>query len=720
MRPGDIGIGRVLSGALLTAVLTPILTGILVAVRDPFADMDTRALIGLWVEFEVLVLVAAAVIAGYVRAGAERRRRAAIGELRRRAVRDPLTALLNRRGLVSMMSRKNWSKASGRSALLIDIDNFKQINDSYGHITGDRVLIAVADTLFDLVGEGWLVARLGGDEFLLIRRGAELDRAEADAIVARIPQALKRLGLPVVTAGYGRVSDPTGSLPLDELVIEADRDLAYAKGVEPRSGERIATWFEDGSSELLARGHELFRAYRQRRSDRIREAVKLRRVGTVCAATTLVLCSLAMLAVPLDLHWLRTAEPDSALSFTSSLTFAFAGLMMLYYYSAPHPGPRRIRRLRMGGMLVALIGALAIIEHLSGRTLIPTELISDPLEGTVSNITRPDWETGLGLFLGGLYTMLIRQGGRLAAIFKTVVAVALVAIVAGAAFGVLLGAGYLWQGSAPAISPQGMMAGATLAVALLVAEPRLPLLRLFLSGGGAAQISKTLVIAGVSVPLVSGVILAHLDLAQGPGWKATVMIVALLQATILATLAVITVRVVEHADKETAVIWRKLSEIADRDPLTGLFTRDRFDREIEICCRKLAHGGHPFSVVLLDLDRLKSLNTTLGYAAGDKALRDVAFALQTGVRPSDLPVRLGGDEFAILLPKTDQAEAERVARRCAARIEQTEIGDEVLRVSWGVASADADTDTRELLEIADRRLYAAKEKGRDPVPDLNA
>ena len=716
MSDSELKTSRALRLSLAAAAVTPLLLGILVAVRDPFGQMGTRELISLWVEVEVLVLVLVAVLAGHARARSERRRERAIREVRRRAVRDPLTALLNRRGLVSVLSRYDWSgEDGGCSALLLDLDDFKQVNDRYGHITGDRVLVAVADYLQGLSARGWIAARLGGDEFLMLRRGTELGERTARKITDPIPAVLREVGLPVVEASYGRAIDVTGSEPLDWLLARADRELnrARGKGQDPESALRFLESIDEDGSSLLARGQELSSGGRSDRPGIVGSLRALRRVGLFSSGLALLLALAALASIPLDFHWLRTVDPQGATAFTTSATLSLAALTMVVFFSRLPPSRGRLKLCRAAGWLIAAIGATVVLEHTTGRMLLPMGMISDPLEGTVDHIWRSDFETGLGFLFGGLYTTQLRRTGRYVEIFRAVVSFSLIAVIAAAAFGILLDAGYLWQGPAVALSPHGMVAGTLLAVALLVAEPRQLLLRPFLSGGGAARIAHTLVIAGVFMPLIAGTTLVHLDFEQGLGWEVMVMAVAAVQAAIMAMLAFVSLRAVGEADRETSRVWRELSEVADRDPLTGLFNRERFNREIALSRKVLDRDGHPYSVVLLDLDRLKELNSSHGYAAGDRALRTVAAALQSSVRPSDLPVRLGGDEFGILLPGADTSEAAAVALRCIKRIE--EIDEMPLRASWGAATDSGEYETAEdLIEAADSQLYRAKEsKGQE-------
>jgi diguanylate cyclase (GGDEF)-like protein len=686
--------------------------------------MDTSALVGLWMEFEVLVLVGVAMLAGQGRLRSERRRISAVRKLRRRAVRDSLTGLFNRRGLVSVLSRPRWTEAAGgRSVLLLDLDGFKQVNDRYGHMTGDRVLLTVSHSLFALAVEGIVSARLGGDEFLLVRSGPAFSDREAARLIDRLRSALREEELPEVSASYGAAHDPEGRQSIDRLVVSADLALARNRGLradQVHDTDRfLSGWDEDGARALLERGRELMRLNRANVRHQAEVVKRLRKTGLVCACLALLLSLGAMLAIPLDIIQLRTVEVEGALSFTTSLVLAISATAMIFMLAKPTVSPARRHACRLFGWFVVAIGAMVVVEHLTGRTFLPTELLDDPLEGQVEAITRPDLESGLGFIFGGLYTVQVGRHGRLVEAIRTLVSFGLIAVIAAAAFGILLGAGYLWQGNSLTLSPQGMLAGALLAVALLAAEPGSFLLRPFLSGGGAAHISNRLVVAGVAVPMVAGVILAHADLAQGLGWGSSVLALSLFQAALLGALTITSMRAVNDADRETVEVWRQLAEVADRDPLTGLFNRERLAREVAVSQRLLIRQGKPYSIVLLDLDQLKRLNSEQGYAAGDMALREVAASLQSGVRPTDLPVRLGGDEFGILLPDTIEDEAREVARRCAGRLRRS--GGEDLKVSWGVATAvDRRIQVADVLAQADRRLYEAKNRVAKPEPILQA
>ena len=167
----------------------------------------------------------------------------------------------------------------------------------------------------------------------------------------------------------------------------------------------------------------------------------------------------------------------------------------------------------------------------------------------------------------------------------------------------------------------------------------------------------------------------------------------------------------------------QLSEMAYRDPLTGLPNRsllhDRLAQEIAHAARR-ASG---LAVLYLDLDGFKAVNDTLGHAAGDWLLRDVAARLRGAVRRSDVVARVGGDEFVVVLLDPalvrpgGREEVGRVADKICHRVaEPYTVDGRAVRIgaSIGIAFCPGDGDTPEaLLECADRAMYAAKQSGKN-------
>ncbi|HEX9260144.1 MAG TPA: diguanylate cyclase, partial [Acidimicrobiales bacterium] len=166
----------------------------------------------------------------------------------------------------------------------------------------------------------------------------------------------------------------------------------------------------------------------------------------------------------------------------------------------------------------------------------------------------------------------------------------------------------------------------------------------------------------------------------------------------------------------------ELTQQALQDPLTGLPNR-------RALLGQLAHvatvgGQTQVAVLLLDLDRLKLVNDSLGHAVGDALLVTVARQLETCVRAGDLLARLGGDEFAVVLGGAPTEEvAASVARRILATLRRGEsvAGHEIITTaSIGIAVADdPGTSPDQLLLEADTALYAAKRRGRNRYEFFN-
>lgn len=174
--------------------------------------------------------LALALLLGYLYARLRHAQETELQQHYESSMQDALTGLPNRRGALAAIAAV-WSRAGGstHAALLIDIDNFKSINDTHGHAVGDEVIRALASTLRDCVRPGDIAARLGGDEFLLFARNC--DPRGAELIAVRLLTAVRAAtSTPVgyrVSAGISVVTAMSGRF--DELYRQADSALYRAK-----------------------------------------------------------------------------------------------------------------------------------------------------------------------------------------------------------------------------------------------------------------------------------------------------------------------------------------------------------------------------------------------------------------------------------------------------------------------------------------------------------
>jgi diguanylate cyclase (GGDEF)-like protein len=166
----------------------------------------------------------------------------------------------------------------------------------------------------------------------------------------------------------------------------------------------------------------------------------------------------------------------------------------------------------------------------------------------------------------------------------------------------------------------------------------------------------------------------------------------------------------------------RLADLSETDPLTGLSNarglRDRLEAELA----RLQRYREPVSLLLVDLDGLKSINDQYGHKAGDEALCAIADVIRSQLRGSDLGARWGGDEFAVLAPNTAKNAALALAERIRAEIPERS-GPQALSGSVGVATIDPRTegaiaDPAALMRAADGALYEAKRLGRNRVVSL--
>jgi diguanylate cyclase (GGDEF)-like protein len=152
----------------------------------------------------------------------------------------------------------------------------------------------------------------------------------------------------------------------------------------------------------------------------------------------------------------------------------------------------------------------------------------------------------------------------------------------------------------------------------------------------------------------------------------------------------------------------RIRTLARNDSLTGLFNRRTFEEEL---ARQVARAqpAAQLCVMLIDLDKFKSVNDTLGHQAGDRFLKEIAARWTEQLRNHDVLARYGGDEFAAILPRCPIDAAADVADRLRAALPDSHT------CSIGVAKWDGIEGKDELLQRADEVLYRAKEAGRNRV-----
>ena len=161
--------------------------------------------------------------------------------------------------------------------------------------------------------------------------------------------------------------------------------------------------------------------------------------------------------------------------------------------------------------------------------------------------------------------------------------------------------------------------------------------------------------------------------------------------------------------------------LAITDGLTGLHTRRFFEGQLPIEIQRARRSGAPLAVIIVDIDRFKSINDRYGHPSGDAALVEVASRLRTSARAGDVLARYGGEEFALLLPGAIAEDLPGITQRLREKVASTPIAVTsdtwvAVTVSIGVASyPDHGNVGGGLIAVADRALYAAKAAGRDRV-----
>lgn len=213
-------------------------------------------------------------------------------------------------------------------------------------------------------------------------------------------------------------------------------------------------------------------------------------------------------------------------------------------------------------------------------------------------------------------------------------------------------------------------------------------------------VGRTAKVFGLLIPLfVDGIVIGRLDILRtDPERRFTVQERQWAQAC--AKILALSVR---NATEYARVAW-----LAEHDPLTGIGNRRRFDAALGREAMRAQRYGRNLSLLLIDLDDFKEVNTHLGLSGGDEILKRTALALANGARNGvDVPCRIGGDEFAMILPEIDEYEAKDLAQRLLKEVAEATTSLWPMRFSYSI-STYPDISAELLRPAADSGLLYAK------------
>jgi len=179
-------------------------------------------------------------------------------------------------------------------------------------------------------------------------------------------------------------------------------------------------------------------------------------------------------------------------------------------------------------------------------------------------------------------------------------------------------------------------------------------------------------------------------------------------------------RELEEKNKQLSELLEQVEKAAATDPLTGLYNRRHFSRVLDQLFADAHRNGHDLSCIMLDLDKYKQLNDTFGHQMGDELLVCAGKVITANLRRMDVAARYGGDEFVLLMPHTSCEEAAFAVERIREEFREGTaklLNREGMHMSVGVSShfKNRPASADQLVALADRALYEAKDAGRDRV-----
>jgi len=589
------------------------------------------------------------------------------------AILDPLTGLPNRLALRARAAElEHQSRVNGRPVSLIvcDPDNFKAVNDGHGHAVGDEVLRQVGARIRATLPAGAGAYRLGGEEFVLLVGDADTEAGEG--LAERLRHAISAtpigglhvdvsLGVAASSAGEAFAFSPLFSLA-DAALYEAKR----AGGGCVRVAEPLAAAFAaggDGSAATASTGDHLRTAT---------DGNGARNGSSSGAGEVLLGANGNGSTAAADAEDTGTSAEDTGTSSPACARERPRGDRWAWWNAREHAATgnwlvsddlqrkqllelnRRLRERAKPAFVVGFaVGGASAIQY-GWQILIPPVAMTVIYILTEHHIERfRHPEYALGLAWLG-YQLSFLLSGLLANAPMIFAAVLLL---------------QLLIGSSAVFPPRGVIVGVAVTAAIMVIV-------------GLAE----------DMPLVE----------EAPGVLAFYFVLA------------IVVGMIGAAVGRSTIDYRDLGIV---DQLTGLFTRAALVTRVAELTHRSAHATAPIAVVVLDVDRFKSINDSHGHAAGDEVLREIGMRVRENLRAFESAYRIGGEEFVVVLDEVDWRHAEQVSLRLREAVAESPVAGVSATVSIGLAASTPgepfDYDT--VFKRADAALYEAKHAGGNRV-----
>ncbi len=358
-------------------------------------------------------------------------------------------------------------------------------------------------------------------------------------------------------------------------------------------------------------------------------------------------------------------------------------------------------------LLLALFGAAELLHHALAGWAPGWSWLEQRL---------PEWgdrPSGLTTGLASLSFVLLGGVGMAVALKRAVwlreacvIAVIAIAMAASASYGLVL-AGE----SANLLRRLPIMTAVLLlllALAWMASVPTTGLSRIAVADSAGGAFARRLILPTLLLPVLLTFVFKMAQTRFGISESLALALAAVASGGAAAGMIAWVAFLLDRGERQRRAVLA-LSQDANVDSLTGLANR----RALDAALSGILQGNGKAALLLVDLDRFKSINDEFGHLAGDGTLRETGQLLRAEVRPRDLVARYGGEEFAILLPDGDAVRAERVGQRVLEAFRNHRWAYRPVTASIGIAVA-APGDTGEaLLGRADDVLYRSKRAGRD-------